>query len=138
MQHRLSRSLMAVLGLAVCMPSLAADWVVLLAAPAATLYTEPSTIEKTGDSATLWVLLDYKQPQLDKTGKQVLSDRLHYQYDCKNKTESIIATTAYTGPMGSGDIVNENPDAPQVTPVASGTPAEDMWMQACGNTAADA
>ena len=48
--------------------------------------------------------------------------------------ESIIATTAYTGPMASGDIVNENPDAPQVTPIAPGTLAEVMFKQACGDT----
>jgi hypothetical protein len=140
MNKRFPRSLLAgmALGFTVCSPSFAADWVVLHAAPDATIYTDPSTIEKEGNSAKMWALIDYKQPQPDKTGKQVLSDKLHYQYHCKDKTVSIIATTAYTGPMANGDIVNENPDAPQVTPVDAGTVAEDMWKQACGDTAVDA
>jgi len=136
MQHRISRCLLAgiPLSFALCTPSWAADWVELQSEPEATLYTQPSTIQKEGDNATLWVLINYKQPLLDKTGKQVLSDKLHYQYHCKDKMESIIATTAYTGPMASGDIVNENPDAPQVTPIAPGTLAEVMFKQACGDT----
>ena len=135
MQQRISRSVWAVMSLAfaVCHPVFAADWVIFHAAPDASLYTDPATIEKEGNNATMWVLIDYKQPQPDKTGKQVLSDKLHYQYHCKDKTLSIIATTAYTGPMASGDIVNENPDAPQVTPIDPGTLAEDMWKQACGD-----
>ncbi len=120
------------LGLALCNPSSAADWVVFHAAPEASIYTDPSTVHKEGDDAQMWVLIDYKQPQNDKTGKQVLSDKLHYQYSCKDKTLSITDTAAYAGHMGSGELINENPDAPQVTPVEAGTLAEDMWKHACG------
>ena len=119
------------LQVAICPASIAADWVVFHAAQDATLYTEPSTIIKEGSSAKMWALIDYKQPQQDKTGKQVLSDKLQYQYDCQDKTQSIIATTAYTGPMATGDIVNENPDPPEVTPIPAGTLAESLWQQAC-------
>jgi hypothetical protein len=133
MQHRFSRVVFAgmTLGFAACNPSFAAGWELFHAAPDATLYTEPSTIIKEGRTAKMWALIDYKLPQQDKTGKQVLSDKLQYQYDCQGKTLSIIATTAYTGPMASGDIVNENPDAPQVTPIPAGTLAESLWQQAC-------
>ncbi len=120
------------LGVALCNPSFAADWVVFHAAPEASIYTDPSTIHKEGDNAKMWVLIDYAQPQADKTGKQVLSDKLYYQYSCKDKTLSIIGTSAYAGHMGSGELINENPDAPQVTPVEAGTIAEDMWKHACG------
>jgi hypothetical protein len=139
MQKRFFGSVLAgmALGFAACNPALAADWVEFHTAPDATLYTDPSSIAKEGNSATMWALIDYKQPQPDKTGKQVLSDKLHYQYHCKDKTLSIIATTAYAGPMASGDIINENPDAPQVTPIGAGTLAEDMWQQACGDTGVD-
>ncbi|MEZ5502850.1 MAG: hypothetical protein R3E50_09380 [Halioglobus sp.] len=137
MQQRFSLSVFAGMALTavVCNSSMAADWVVLHAAPDASLYTDPSSIDKNGDSVQMWVLIDYKQPQPDKTGKQVLSDKLYYQFHCKDKTQSIVATTAYAGPMASGDIINENPDAPQVMPIEAGTLAEDMWKLACGGGA---
>lgn len=133
MQQQWSRSLLAglALGFTVCHPAVAANWVAFHAAPEGTLYTEPSTIDKQGNNVKMWVLIDYKQPQRDKTGKQVLSDKLQYLYDCQGKTLSVIATTAYTGPMASGDIVNENPDAPEVTPIPPDTLSEDLWKQAC-------
>ncbi|MBK6740312.1 MAG: hypothetical protein IPG64_21985 [Haliea sp.] len=124
------------LGLALCNPSLAGDWVVFHAAPEASLYTDPSTVQKEGDSAKMTVMIDYAQPQMDKTGKQVLSDKVHYLYNCKEKTLSIIGTSAYAGHMGSGELINENPDPPQVTPVEAQTLAEDMWKHACGFAAA--
>ena len=92
---------------------------------------------KSRNVAQMWVLIDYKQAQGDKTGKQVLSGKLRYHYDCKEKTLSIIATSAYAGLMASGELINENPDAPQVTPIDAGTLAEDMWKHACGDAAAN-
>ena len=120
------------LGITLCNPSSAADWVVFHAAPEASIYTDPSTVHKEGDSAQMTALIDYARPQLDKTGKQVLSDKVHYLYNCREKTLSITGTSAYAGHMGSGALINENPDAPQVTPVEAGTLAEDMWKHACG------
>jgi hypothetical protein len=137
MNQALSRTLLVamLLGIASCKPAPVAEWVVFEATPDATIYIDPSTIQKDGNRAEMWVLIDYRQPQPDKTGKPVLSDKLHYQYDCKEKQLSIIATSAHAGPMASGEIINVNPDPPQLTPVPAGTTAEKMWQRACGNTA---
>jgi hypothetical protein len=120
--------------IASCRPAPVARWVVFEAAPDATIYVDPSTIQKDGNQASMWVLIDYQQPQLDKTGKQVMSDKLHYQYDCSERQLSIVATSAHAGPMASGEIINVNPDPPQLTPVPAGTTAEKMWQHACGKT----
>ncbi len=139
MNKMTSRILLAamVFGIASCKPAPVAQWVVFEAAPDATIYVDPSTIQKDGDQASMWVLIDYQQPQLDKTGKQVMSDKLHYQYDCSGKQLSIVATSAHAGPMASGEIINVNPDPPQLTPVPAGTTAEKMWQHACGKAAVE-
>lgn len=127
-------------GLAACKPADApaapdsvSAWVIFQATPDATIYIDPSSIRKEGDRAEMWALIDYENPQLDKTGKQVLSDKLHYEYDCKGRQLSIIGTSAHAGPMASGETINVNPDPPQRTPVEAGTTAEDMWARACGS-----
>jgi hypothetical protein len=119
-------------GVASCKPAPAAEWVVFEAAPEATLYIDPSTIHKDGSRADMWVLIDYKNPQSDKTGKKVLSDKIHYQYDCAAKQLSITETSAHTGAMGAGEIVNITPDAPEVMSIPAGTTAEKLWQRACG------
>ena len=113
-------------------PAPVAGWVVFEAVPDATIYVDPSTIHKEGDRAEMWALIDYRKPQPDKTGKQVLSDKLQYQYDCAGRQLTIVATSAHAGPMASGEIINVSPDPPQLTPVPPGTTAERMWARACG------
>jgi len=122
--------------LASCKPAPHAEWVVFEAAPDATIYVDPSTIKKEGGRAEMWVLIDYASPQPDKTGKQVMSDKLRYQYDCVGKQLSITDTSAHAGPMASGETINVNPDPPVLTPIPAGTTAEKMWQHACGITAA--
>ena len=124
------------LGIASCKPAPVSEWVVFEAAPDATIYVDPSTIRREGDRAEMWVLIDYASPQPDKTGKQVMSDKLQYQYDCSGKQLSIVATSAHAGPMASGETINVNPDPPQLTPIPAGTTAEKMWQHACGDAAA--
>ena len=124
------------LGIASCKPAPVSEWVVFEAAPDATIYVDPSTIRREGDRAEMWVLIDYASPQPDKTGKQVMSDKLKYQYDCSGKQLSIVATSAHAGPMASGETINVNPDPPQLTPIPAGTTAEKMWQHACGDAAA--
>jgi hypothetical protein len=124
------------LGIASCKPAPVSEWVVFEAAPDATIYVDPSTIRREGDRAEMWVLIDYASPQPDKTGKQVMSDKLQYKYDCSGKQLSIVATSAHAGPMASGETINVNPDPPQLTPIPAGTTAEKMWQHACGDAAA--
>jgi hypothetical protein len=124
-----------VCGIASCKPAPRAEWVVFEAAPDATIYIDPSTVRKKGGNAEMWVLIDYASPQPDKTGKQVMSDKLHYKYDCVDKQLSITDTSAHAGPMGSGETINVNPDPPVLTPVPAGTTAEKMWQRACDDAA---
>jgi hypothetical protein len=137
MQRAISGVLMAAMvgGAASCKPAPAAEWVVFEAMPDATIYVDPSTIQRAGDRAEMWVLIDYKSPQPDKTGKPVLSDKLHYQYECREKQLRILATSAHAGPMASGETINISPDPPQSAPVEAGTTAEKMWQRACGDPA---
>ena len=129
-----SRVLLAVIacGIASCEPAPVAEWVVFETTSDATIYVDPSTISKEGGRAQMWALIDYASPQPDKTGKQVMSDKVHYQYDCVDKQLSITDTSAHAGPMASGETINVNPDPPVLTPVPAGTTAEKMWQHACG------
>jgi hypothetical protein len=133
MRQGMSKVVLAavVCGLASCKSPPVAEWVVFEVTPEATIYVDAASIQQEGDRAEMWALIDYKEPQPDKTGKRVLSDKLRYRYDCKAKQFSITATSAHAGPMASGETINVNPDPPQVAPVPPGTTAERMWERAC-------
>lgn len=97
----------------------------------ATIYVDKSSLVKKGNVSKLWVMIDYNSPQSDKVGKMVLSDKLQYQYDCKEKQFQIIASSAHAGQKATGEIVSVNPDAPVLTPVVPGTLDEKFWEIAC-------
>ena len=71
--------LMAIVyGIAPCKPALGTEWIVFDTTSTGTIYVDTSTIHKAGSRADMWVLIDYKTPQLDKAGKQVSSDKLRH------------------------------------------------------------
>lgn len=97
----------------------------------ATIYVDKESLGKEGNRAKMWFMIDYNAPQSDKVGKSVLSDKLQYQYDCKEKRFQIIASSAHAGNMATGETVSVNPDPPVLTPVAPGTLDESFWEMAC-------
>jgi hypothetical protein len=107
-------------------------WQVFEMLPEGTIYIDPASIQKQGNRADMWVLIDYKQPQDDRTGNKIKSDKLHYRYDCSARQFSIVTSTAHAGPMGGGAVIDTNAE-PQMTPVPPGTTAEQMWQRACSS-----
>lgn len=105
-------------------------WQAFEVMPEGTIYVDPSSIVRQGNRADMWVLIDYKQPQDDRTGKKIKSDKLHYRYDCSTKHFSILNSSVHAAPMGGGAVIDVNAD-PQITPVPPGTTAEQMWRHAC-------
>jgi hypothetical protein len=129
-------ALMVVIGLAglgssaMAKPAAGPAWLAFEAMPEGTIYIDPASIQRQGNRAEMWVLIDYKQPQDDRTGKKIKSDKLHYRYDCAGKQFSIVTSSAYAGAMGSGAVIDVNAE-PQPSPVPPGTTAEQMWQRAC-------
>jgi len=117
--------------LAAVSQSVMAEFVEFRKLDVATVYTDNSGIVKDGNTALLWIMIDYKSPQPDKTGKSVLSDKLQYQYDCKEKQFRIVASSAHAGNMATGETVTVNPDPPVLIPVAAGSMDEEFWKMAC-------
>lgn len=124
-------SLVATSGAAVSKAAKAPHWVIFETLPEGIIFIDAASIQKQGNRADMWVLIDYKQPQDDRTGKKIKSDKLHYRYDCDGRTFTIVTSSAHAGAMGNGAVIDVNAD-PQVSPVPPGTTAEQMWKRACG------
>jgi hypothetical protein len=121
-----------IIGLLLAAGAPAPKWVTFETLPDGVIYIDPASVKRQGTQADMWVLIDYKVGQPDKVGKTVKSDTLHYRYDCKGKQFTLLATTAHAGAMGTGEVVDANPDLPPMSPVPPDTTAERMWQRACG------
>ena len=110
--------------------SASAAWVKVSVSDAGDTYVEPATIRRAGDKVTMSELMDYKivvDPNLSyKSAKR------QYEFDCKEKRVRTLSTSAYSGRMGQGALVNsaDNPSAEWVS-VVTGSVGEILWKVAC-------
>jgi hypothetical protein len=98
----------------------------------ATVYAEdPSTIHREGNLMKMWALFDYKTKRRLHGGPWVLSSKNHYEYECAEKRQRLLANMWFSGQMGSGEIVHEFADAQPWQPVLPEGPEHSLWSAAC-------
>ena len=68
-----------------------------------TAYASPSTMKREGNIVRMWSMFDYKTPQPDAGGKQFLSAKRHFEYDCKEQRVRALAVSSYAQKEGKGD-----------------------------------
>jgi len=82
-----------------------ASWVKVGENDRAIAYANNSS-EKMGDSIIVWVLYDYKEPQVSpRSGKQYMSEKAQYEIVCNAKKYRNIFFTWHSKNMGTGLVV---------------------------------
>ena len=95
-------------------------------------YADPATIHREGDKVNMWIVFDYKTPQV-VSDKRFLSSKLQFEYDCKNKRVRNLYATVHAENMGNGNAVaSVNLPAAEGEPVSPGNIQEGFWKIACG------
>jgi hypothetical protein len=68
----------------------------------------------------------------DEPSPAHLSVKSQREFDCTEEGVRLLALTAFSGNMGSGNAVSRYSDAKdQGTPVKSGSVAQSLWLVAC-------
>ena len=102
----LKNSLIGLLLMAVSAGAMA-EWTKIAAADGKfDSYVDLSSIRKSGNTAKMWVLRDYKKAQTATNGKSYLSSMARQEYDCNEEKSSGLTIYAYSGNMKNGDIVS--------------------------------
>ena len=112
------------------------QWVLLgtsLANGGMDAYVARSSIRRSGHSAQMWDLFDFKTVHRFE-GKPFLSTRNHYEYDCALTRRRMLSTTGFSGHMGQGTIVasGNSPLAWEELPTSG--PIYEYWKVACAKT----
>ena len=97
----------------------------------ATVYADSDTSRRKGDLVTMWTLYDFKAAQtiLDKP---YFSSRSQDEYDCTKDRHRALATTSFSGNMGSGTVRSSYSIKGKWEPVPPGTITQALWKVACG------
>ncbi len=107
-----------------------AEWVEIGITDEATVYADPATIQRKGDVAKMWHLRDFKTNQT-VLKKSSLSSRSQDEYDCRAARRRALASTSFSGSMGSGTIRSSYSIKGKWEPVPPGTMTQSLWNVAC-------
>jgi hypothetical protein len=94
------------------------------------LYVARSSIRRSGDSAKMWDLWDFKTRHAFE-GKPFLSARNQYEYDCARGRRRMLGTTGFSGHMGQGTVVGSGDDLGAWEQVGTSGVLRDYWEVAC-------
>ena len=119
--------------LTVASGSVMAEWVPVGGNDRFTLYSDPTTISKSGNMVKMLRLTDFKAVQ-GNIGEHYMSTKRQDEYDCVRERRRIIFVAAHSKKMGEGYVVirviNKLDDW---KPISPGSQGEAMWEFACGN-----
>lgn len=96
----------------------------------AMVYVDPDTIRRKGDLVKMWILYDFKAAQT-VLNKSYLSSRSQDEYNCTEDRHRALATTTFSGNMGSGNVRSSYSIKGKWEPVPSGSIIQALWKVAC-------
>ena len=107
-----------------------AAWTSVTENDAGTLYADPDTIVRNGNTARMWSLLDYKDFQrMVEVG--YFSQKMQAEYDCAERRSRGLNLSLRSGHMGEGAVIYSDDSPRDWEPVAAGTVTENLWKVAC-------
>ena len=93
-------------------------------------YLARATIRRSGASAQMSDLYDFKTPQVFER-RTFLSARNQFEYDCAHARRRMLSTTGFSGHMGQGSIVASDASLGAWQPVGESGVLRDYWKVAC-------
>jgi hypothetical protein len=107
-----------------------AAWVEVGITDEATVYADPTTIQRKGDVVKMWHLHDFKTTQT-VLKKSYLSSRSQDEYDCTADRHRALASTSFSGNMGRGNVRSSYSIKGKWEPVPPSTITQSLWKVAC-------
>ena len=97
---------------------------------AATSYADTATIIRSGNTAKMWSLLDYKAFQrMVEVG--YFSQKAQVEYDCKERRLRGLSIALHADKMGEGKVIYADETPHEWEAVDAGTMNETFWRLAC-------
>jgi hypothetical protein len=113
----------------------ALQWKLLGTSPAnggVDAYVARSTIRRSGASAQMSDLYDFKTPQSFER-RTFLSARNQFEYDCAHPRRRMLSSTGFSGHMGQGTVVVSDASLGAWQAVGDGGVFRDYWKVACAH-----
>lgn len=95
-------------------------------------YANYGTIRKAGNMAEMWFMDDFKTAKKEAGGKQYMSSKEQFGFDCKKVQWRTLVYSLHSGKMGEGAVVYSDSNPSKWVPILPGSKIEVFWKIACG------
>ncbi len=119
----------AVLALWAC--AVQAAWVADSKEDQFTVYLDASSVVKSGNTAKVWTLYDYKSVRTGADGLKYLSARIQTEIDCKEDRLRLFSLSFHAGQMGTGEVVASESTPTEWEPLSAENKRTGLWKLAC-------
>ena len=96
-------------------------------------YVDRASIHRSGSVAQMWELWDFKSAHAFE-GKQFLSVRNQYEYDCTRMRRRMLSTRGFSQHMGQGAVVGSGDDVLAWQAIDANSVFVDHWKAACARS----
>jgi hypothetical protein len=110
----------------------AAEWITAGINETGTVYADPATIRRSGNTAQLWSLYDLNTPRASNAGKLYLSSRSELELDCVEEKIRTLAYFWHSRNMGAGGVVASDSFPEKWERIPPRSVGKRIWQIACG------
>lgn len=132
------KKLLLTLMLAVVSSSVMAEWVLYGFSNGSkkgiiiTVYADPATLIKSGNTVKMWSIFDYNKAQKDPNSPSFMSVKRQEEYDCKEEKKRLLYADFHSENMGKGDIVFNEYATSKWTRLVPKSISQSLGEVACG------
>lgn len=94
-------------------------------------YADPASIRKEGETVKMWNMFDYQSAQAGPSGKQFLSVKRQFEYDCSKGRARMLAISSHAEKEAKGEVVAGNSLNLDWSPVKAGSVDASLLKYAC-------
>lgn len=117
--------------LAVASSAAVGEWTKITKGYQSTSYADLGSLKKTGDIASLQVLVDYVKVPFDGNNLPYRSLKMTSEYNCTTKQFRTVHITSYSGQMATGDKPYTSSEPDEWQPILPRHNQDALWKTAC-------
>lgn len=108
-----------------------AEWKQIVTTYNPTAYADPATLQRSGDLASMWVLIDFKKPPFDGNNLPYRSLKMHVEYNCATIEFRFLELASFEGQMATGRTPYTSIEPGAWQPATPEGIQRPLWETAC-------
>lgn len=116
-------------------PAADKKWQQVVTGASSTGYADAGSIQRSGATASMQVLIDYPKPPFDGNNLPYRSLTMRNEYHCEEARFRVLSIASHTSNMGHGERPYTSDEAGEWEAVTNASIQKELWKLACAKAA---